>query len=276
MVRNLAVLALLSLMQACSATQPYSFSLADFLSVEELPYDSPPQVIYRIDDHRFVTLEHYRDCYHGETFYNDTKANIRRRIGIGLFEDFQGRIINADPTGMNIVLPLAFPPHISCGDRGCAVPMLYSTDGGVTFHLLTYMDHSHNPFEDSMDYAAFATKDWLYVAKKWGGDDAYVVEYPMLRGIDLSKPYPLGVTGKSFAISKRPGVFSKLRTPSGQDRITCDASLKPTNPDAPLVPYSATGALKKVAKPSSIDWSTVADEQSRADAKRIEWRKNGA
>jgi hypothetical protein len=42
-------------------------------------------------------------------------------------------------------------------------------------------------------------------------------------------------------------------------------------------PYFATGALEKVAKPSSIDWSTVADEQSRADAKRIEWRKyNGA
>jgi hypothetical protein len=232
MVRNLAVLALLSLMQACSATQPYSFILADFLSVKELPYDSPSQVIYRIDDHRFVTLEHYRDCYHGETFYNDTKANIRRRIGIGLFEDFQGRIINADPTGMNIALPLAFPPHISCGDRGCTVPMWYSTDGGATFHLLTYMEHSFKPFEDSKRYAIYVTQDRVYV-KKQRQYDSYVVSYPLIPGFVYD--------GRSDIPDNKHANYDTtvprdLRAPSGQDRITCNASLKPTNPDAPLVP----------------------------------------
>ncbi|WP_396333005.1 hypothetical protein [Burkholderia anthina] len=237
MVRNLVIVALMLLMQACSAQRPYSFSLADFLSAKELPYDSPPQVIYRLDDHRFVTLERYRDCYHGETFYNDTKANIRKRIGIGLFEDFQGRIVNADPSGMNIVLPLAFPPRISCGDRGCAVPLWYSTDGGTTFHLLTYMPHSFRPFEDSKRYTIAATKEKLFVAQVDYGDedgDSYVKEYPLLPNIDLSKPYPPGVRSSTFMASKRPGLFSKLRTPSGQDRITCDASIKPTNPNAPL------------------------------------------
>ncbi|MGK3144644.1 T6SS immunity protein Tli3 family protein, partial [Pantoea sp. C2G6] len=28
-------------------------------------FDVPPQVIYRIDDHRFFTLENYKDCAHG-------------------------------------------------------------------------------------------------------------------------------------------------------------------------------------------------------------------
>ncbi|MFC4485549.1 hypothetical protein ACFO6P_26485, partial [Cupriavidus campinensis] len=43
-----------------------------------IDYDVPPQVIYRIDDHRFVTLENYRDCHHGVTYYNDTKQGIRQ------------------------------------------------------------------------------------------------------------------------------------------------------------------------------------------------------
>jgi hypothetical protein len=234
MVRNLAVLVLLILMQACSTQKPYSFSLSDFMSVKELPYDSPSQIIYRIDDHRFVTLENYRDCYHGETFYNDTKTKIRKRIGIGLFEDFQGRIINADPTGINIVLPLALPPHISCGDRGCTVPMLYSTDGGENFHLLMYMKHSSNPFKYSKNYTVIATRDAMFVANKLQETSEYVsvTRYPLVPGFiyGAGKELPSG-----FRVEYGATLPTNVSTPSGQDRITCDASLKPTNPDAPLV-----------------------------------------
>ncbi|MGC3025609.1 T6SS immunity protein Tli3 family protein [Burkholderia sp. DN3021] len=237
-----AIIALVTLMQGCAAPEPKHsvFSLSNFRSsaLKELPYDSPPQVIYRIDEHRFVTLERYRDCYHGESYYNDARAGIRKFLGRGLFENFQGRIVNADPTGKNIVFPLAYPDGLICGngEKGCVVPFWYSTDGGIIFATKVYMDHSFNAFEDSKDYSVFVTKDRLYVANRSADDDAYVVEYPMMPGIDLSGPYPPGVKGGSFAASKRPGIFSKLRTPSGQDRITCDASIKPTNPDAPLVP----------------------------------------
>ncbi|WP_175769375.1 T6SS immunity protein Tli3 family protein [Burkholderia cenocepacia] len=238
MVRNLVIVALMLLMQACSAQKPYSFNLADFLSAKELPYDSPPQVIYQLDDHRFVTLERYRDCYHGETFYNDTKTGIRRKLGRGTVENFQGRIINADPTGMNLVFPSAVAPYTVCGDRGCNPVMAYSTDGGNTFHGMVYANHIYKPFEDSKRFTVAATKDKLFVAQVDYGDedgDPYVKEYPLLPNIDLSKPYPPGVRSSTFLASKRPGLFSKLRTPSGQDRITCDSSIKPTNPDAPLV-----------------------------------------
>ncbi|UXU90568.1 T6SS immunity protein Tli3 family protein [Burkholderia sp. S-53] len=237
-----AIIALVTLMQGCAAPEPKHpvFSLSNFMSsaLKELPYDSSPQVIYRIDEHRFVTLERYRDCYHGESYYNDTRVGIRKFLGRGLFENFQGRIINADPTGRTIVLPLAYPDGLVCGngEKGCVVPFWYSTNGGKTFAMKVYMDHSFNASEDSKDYSIFVTKDRLYVANRSADNDAYVVEYPMMPGIDLSGPYPPGVKRGSFAASKRPGVFSKLRTPSGQDRITCDASIKPTNPDAPLVP----------------------------------------
>lgn len=229
------MLFLLATAFGCAAQQPWSFNLGDFLAATELPYDSPPQVIYRIDDHRFVTLEHYRDCNHGETFYNDTKKNLRRKLGIGYFENYQGKIINADPSGNNIVLPLATPPRLVCGDRGCTVVLFYSTDGGESFHSRVYMPHSFDPYRDSGRYTIVSAKNKLYVAEKWGDDDAYVVEYPMIPSVDLEKPYPSGVTGDSFAASTRPGFLFGLRSPSGQDRISCDASLKPTNPDAPIV-----------------------------------------
>ncbi|MGS0893095.1 T6SS immunity protein Tli3 family protein, partial [Burkholderia stagnalis] len=60
----MTTIALIILVQGCTAqtSRPSSFGLGDFMSsaIKELPYDSPPQVIYRIDDHRFVTLERYR------------------------------------------------------------------------------------------------------------------------------------------------------------------------------------------------------------------------
>ncbi|WP_080405998.1 hypothetical protein [Burkholderia ubonensis] len=237
--RVIAVTAALMAIQGCSpkkANEPFVFMLSDFMNAKVLPYDSSPQVIYRIDDHRFVTLEHYRDCNHGETFYNDTTAGIRAQIGRGDIENYQGYLINADPTGRNLVFPAAAPPHMATNDRGWAVGLSYSTDGGKTFKSMDYMEHSFDPFEDSKDYAIFVTKDRLYVANRSADNDAYVVQYPMMPNIDLGKPYPNGITGDSFAMSKRPGIFSKLRTPSGQDRLTCDPSIKPTNPDAKLVP----------------------------------------
>ncbi|WP_244107568.1 T6SS immunity protein Tli3 family protein [Burkholderia anthina] len=238
----MTIIALTALMQGCTAQTPRrtAFGFGDFMSsaLKELPYDSLPQVIYRIDDHRFVTLERNRDCYHGESYYNDTRVGIRKFLGSRMFENFQGRIINADPTGENIVLPLAYPNGLigANGERGCVVPFWYSIDGGKNFAAKVYMDHGLDAFEKSKGYSFFVTKDRLHVANRSADGDAYVVEYPMMPGIDLSGPYPPGVERGSFAASKRPVVFSKLLTPSGQDRITCDASIKPMNPDAPLVP----------------------------------------
>ena len=192
------VIALVVLTSGCATRPPQrpTFKLSDFRSstLKELPYDSPPQTIYRIDDHRFVTLERYRDCNHGESYYNDTRMGIRKYLGRGRFDNFQGRILNAD--------------------------------------------HSFRPFDDSKRYTFAVLNVRLFVAKNDYADEseAYVREYPMVYGIDLSKPYPPGIRGSSFAESKRPNYLRGASTTSGQDRITCDSSLKPTNPDAPPTP----------------------------------------
>lgn len=217
-----------------NSKEPYVFMLADFMRVDVLPYDSPEQVIYRIDDYRFLSLEKYRDCYHGETYYNDTRAGIHTSLGRTGVEGFQGRLVHADPTGKNLAFPWGGPPHLACPDNGCSVPLVYSTDGGKSFSVMLYMENVSYPHERSKDYAVFVTQDRFYVANRETEDDSYVVEYPMVPGVELGKPYPPGITGGSFALSNRPEIFSKLRTPSGQDRITCDESIKPTNPDVRL------------------------------------------
>lgn len=35
------------------------------------PVYGPPQVIFRIDDNRYFTLENYTHCENGQTFYNN-------------------------------------------------------------------------------------------------------------------------------------------------------------------------------------------------------------
>ncbi len=209
--------------------------LSDFMSAKKLPYDSPPQVIYRIDDYRFVTLEHYRDCNHGETFYNDTRAGIRRQLGRGDVENFQGSLVNADPTGRNLAFPAAAPPHLATNDRGWAVELMYSTNGGETFNTINYMEHSFDPFEDSKKYSIAVTRDSVFISQKISetADVSNVDRYPLVPGFVYGTNEKLP-DGKRIAFDVKMPVG--LRTPSGQDRLTCDPSVKPTNPDAPLVP----------------------------------------
>ncbi|KVN40977.1 hypothetical protein WJ63_27530 [Burkholderia pyrrocinia] len=225
-------------MQGCSpkkANEPFVFMLSEFMSAKKLPYDSPPQVIYRIDDHRFVTLEHYRDCNHGETFYNDTRAGIRRQLGRGDVENFQGSLVNADPTGRNLAFPAAAPPHLATNDRGWAVELMYSTNGGETFNTINYMEHSFDPFEDSKKYSIAVTRDSVFISQKISetADVSNVDRYPLVPGFAYGTNEKLP-DGKRIAFDVKMPVG--LRTPSGQDRLTCDPSVKPTNPDAPLVP----------------------------------------
>ena len=228
---SIATIALVIVVQGCTAQEPKRavFRLGDFMSsrLNELPYDSPPQVIYRIDEHRFVTLEHYRDCHHGDTYYNDTRANTRKYLGRGYFENFQGRVINADPSGKNIVLPLAYPPRVICGngEKGCVMPFWYSTDGGKNFATKVYADHSFNPSEDSKRYVFAVTRDSIFISKKISGT---------VNVFDTDR-YPIIPNSTGNRIEFDAKMPSNLRTPSGQDRIACDASIKPTNPDAPLV-----------------------------------------
>lgn len=53
-------------------------------AIKDVVIDVEPQIVYRIDDHRFFTLEQYKDCTHGGfVYYHDTKRNIKNLITSG-------------------------------------------------------------------------------------------------------------------------------------------------------------------------------------------------
>jgi len=184
-------------------------------------YDVPPQVIYRIDDHRFITLENYNHCA-GNTWYNETKQGVRTNVGVTWPAGFKGKLIIDDPTGMNVAIPKVSTNL--CGDRGCMNYVGYSTGGGRTFAWVQY-DRNNISFESvesSMLYAFIVLSDRMYVLKRERySNDTYVTQYPLVSGIDLNKPYPEWIRGDSFRASNRPGFLSGFRTPSGDDHYVC-------------------------------------------------------
>ncbi|ASU41085.1 hypothetical protein hmeg3_24135 [Herbaspirillum sp. meg3] len=186
-------------------------------------YDVTPQVIYRIDDHRYVSIENYDHC-NGQNYYIDTKAGIRTEIMRGNLSQYQGRLSIADPTGLNIVIPEA--PGGTCGDKGCNAYLGYSTDGGRTFKYKKYMQ-SGSPHIDSVNYSILVAKDGFYLVKKISqtNGSTSVTKYPLVPSIDLEKPYPPDLHDEY--LSEKP--LPLLRTPSGQDRFTCDSSIHPSN-----------------------------------------------
>jgi len=50
-------------------------------TLRNVEIDVDPQVVYRIDDNRFFTLEKYKDCEHGGfVYYHDTKKILRNLL----------------------------------------------------------------------------------------------------------------------------------------------------------------------------------------------------
>ncbi|SAK99331.1 hypothetical protein AWB82_07283 [Caballeronia glebae] len=237
----LIVLSCLTILAACQQTQMpdtgrYTYSdmplpnakPALMISENWKKYNTPPQIIYKIDGHRFITLESYDNCS-GETWYNDTKSGVRTRVGHTSPNGFLGKLIIDDQTGMNVAVPTVTTG--SCGDRGCRNYLAYSTDGGKSFNWLQYdSDHiSFDSVKSSKDYSFYVTSDSLYVTKKWGnfGNDL-IDRYPLRLGYVYGKnaKLPEGVSIQ-FGSTLPKG----LRTPSGQDHYICDASILPTNGD---------------------------------------------
>lgn len=108
--------------------------------------DAPPQVIYRIDEHRFLTLENYISCDKGGVvYYHDISRGIKTFLGFDYdrYNDRQGNdiaaylgiIINGADNGY-----LAFPGTDTaqyCGSgnstTGCPVFFFFSANYGKTF-----------------------------------------------------------------------------------------------------------------------------------------------
>ena len=216
---------------------------------EEAHYDVPSQVVYRIDDHRFLTLEDYNGCL-GHAWYNDTRTGVRTSIGLMWPTGFRGKLIIDNLTGMSLAARLV--TRGVCGDRGCPNYVAYSTDGGRTFHRTQYDIHysSHDPVADSKKYAVLMTKDSMYVAlytrsdgSNHDSEDAMNSMTILQKGeLSLVDRFPLApgyVYGKNAKLPEGVGIqFNStlptgLHTPSGASRFTCDDSIHDSNAPKP-------------------------------------------
>ncbi|MEB6224722.1 T6SS immunity protein Tli3 family protein [Pantoea anthophila] len=137
--------------------------------------NAPPQEVFRIDDHRFLTLENYIACdKSGQIYYHDTKLGIKTRIDTVnrdyrkddgtliknyLVGDEQiqlknvengimayGGILLYDATNGALAFPYVNNTWSGCdNNRGCYQGAMVSTDNGRTFYDRIYEKSSNHP-----------------------------------------------------------------------------------------------------------------------------------
>lgn len=177
-------------------------------------YDAPPQVIYAIDKTRYFTSENYRKCNVGQVYYNDTSKNIKTKVGA--LASFPGHMLLEGDSNI-VVFPDAPGDGVGrCGnDRGCFLKIHYSLDGGRTFdwfHPWKLSSDMKKSYETAKNLTVTLKGTELFV-----GDESRAVEYTFRNGaMGESKVVEGGATG-----------VPRIRTPSGQDRITCDENIRP-------------------------------------------------
>lgn len=178
-------------------------------------YDVPPQKIYAIDNSRFFSLENYSGCGGGQIYYNDTSNQIRTLLK-GAISAFPGQF-HIDGNSDVLVFPDSPSDGTGmCGhDRGCFLAVYYSLNGGRTF------DWFH-PWQLSVD-----RKDSYEMAKNITvtlvGRKLYLNNQ---RSADVFTFLERTEDGGEY-IKDGPKAVPHVRTPSGQDHLTCDDSIHP-------------------------------------------------
>ncbi|AVF34417.1 T6SS immunity protein Tli3 family protein [Rahnella sikkimica] len=111
-------------------------------AIRDVEIDVEPQVIYRIDGHRFFTLEKYMDCnLGGFVYYNDTKKKIKVLAGPkGSDQDPQDEISILQPNG-----PLSFSGKFIYAARDDVIAYLERHENskyGLVTYSIVYADIS--------------------------------------------------------------------------------------------------------------------------------------
>ncbi len=100
--------------------------------------DAPPQIIYRIDKNRYLTLENYISCDKGgQVYYNDSQRGIKHTGWDIEFYDFsyrrgnnlvayKGSVINGADNGY-LALPAHLPDNIVVVEGQSEVVLCFSS-----------------------------------------------------------------------------------------------------------------------------------------------------
>ena len=211
--------------------------------------DAPPQVVFRIDDHRFLTLENYIACdKSGQIYYHDTKLGIKTRVDTvnrdhrkddgTLIKNYRvgdeqiqlknvengivayGGILLYDATNGALAFPYVNNTWSGCdNNRGCYQGAMVSTDDGRTFYNRIYEKSSNGP---SVRTVITVNNDVFYIGNDYGyGVKIVPFDYGELTG---------GGSLTRNVTEDRDVKFNKetLENRKYDIRFHCDNSIKPT------------------------------------------------
>ncbi|QPN88733.1 T6SS immunity protein Tli3 family protein [Proteus vulgaris] len=196
------------------------------LIAEEIKSYGPPTVIYRIDDHRFFTLEKYNERREGITYYNNTKNNIHQEILYGSACLYQGRLIWATERDDALVFPavLSRKTDQCAGTKwGCVNAILVTLDGGENFRPTNggFGSNTDYPGARSAKFDIIVTDEGFYLGES---------PFPRLKNDNLDDPWwrkfyfdPTDSNYVHSSLGDKESPSPTLKTPSGQTRFDCNA-----------------------------------------------------
>lgn len=167
----------LTSLNSCAVTPPpvQTSTQPEKLAVQ--PIHNPPQVIYRIDKNRYLTLEDYSNCDDGSIYYHNDNKKIKAKLWFlskGTM-NYKGKFIWAAKNDDMLAIPLVSGDNDACGDplRGCAYSILSaSNDGGKTFSDIKFGAINSS---SSKNYTIVLTDDAIYISAQGYAADKYMV-----------------------------------------------------------------------------------------------------
>ncbi|UJD92166.1 hypothetical protein FS594_25865 (plasmid) [Rahnella aquatilis] len=177
---NLLAVALvfsLTSLNGCAVTPPPVQTSTQPGKVAVQPIHNPPQVIYRIDKNRYLTLEDYSNCDDGSIYYHNDNKKIKTKLWFlsrGTM-NYKGKFIWAAKNDDMLALPLVSGDNDACGDplRGCAYSILSaSNNGGKNFSDIKFGAINSS---SSKNYTIVVTDDAIYIKNEGYTADKYMV-----------------------------------------------------------------------------------------------------
>nr|WP_129953337.1 hypothetical protein [Rahnella sp. RFA10(1/100)] len=167
----------LTSLNGCAVTPPPVQTSTQPGKVAVQPIHNPPQVIYRIDKNRYLTLEDYSNCDDGSIYYHNDNKKIKTKLWFlskGTM-NYKGKFIWAAKNDDMLALPLVSGDNDACGDplRGCAYSILSaSNNGGKNFSDIKFGAINSSI---SKNYTIVVTDDAIYIKNEGYTADKYMV-----------------------------------------------------------------------------------------------------
>ncbi|MBU9823780.1 T6SS immunity protein Tli3 family protein [Rahnella perminowiae] len=211
----------LTSLNGCAVTPPPVQTFTQPGKVAVQPIHNPPQVIYRIDKNRYLTLEDYSNCDDGSIYYHNDNKKIKTKLWFlskGTM-NYQGKFIWAAKNDDMLAIPLVSGDNDACGDslRGCAYSILSaSNDGGKKFSDIKFGAINSS---SSKNYTIVLTDDAIYIKNEGYTADKYMVNSTgafiqprevLINDIFYKKMLTIGIPSDAFNKDNPLGVSGQL------------------------------------------------------------------